>query len=315
MSLKNLVNKVRKNKITPTGQLDKFDDKKAFSVLEYNLHLKSPTDKQLLSILEDLTDTIRNNPKGLTDKQKKAFILAFYRLAFAQESRAKGVFHPSEIAQETNMCKRKMYFQLGRVPVDATYVNFTSDNRMMRLVDLGTIMHLYVQENLDRLGVLKDFEVPVSSPKYGVEGKMDGIISFIGSDDYGNYYDEEDMVLEIKTINDYGFKALRKPKPEHIKQASIYGAFLGLKRICFVYYNKNNSDLKIFVEDIDFAYVDGFKSLAKGVIQSYNKELRRTRSKLVSNHDNIPKKICRNRTTKRAMECAFADYCFKHKCN
>jgi len=313
MSLKNLVNKVRKSQIKSNTPLDKFDDQKAFSGLDYNLHLKSPTDAELLSLLEGFTSIIKSNPNGLTDKQKKAFILAFYRLAFAQESRAKGVFHPSEIAQEDNMCRRKMYFQLGRVPVDATYVNFTSDNRMMRLVDLGTLVHLYIQENLDRLGVLKDFEVPVSSPKYGIEGKMDGIIEFIGNDDYGKYYDAEDMVLEIKTINDYGFKALRRPKPEHIRQASIYGYFLGLKRICFVYYNKNNSDLKIYVVDIDFAYVEDFKLLAKGVIQNYNGELRSTRTKDVSKHVNIPKKVCRNRTSKRAMECAFADYCFKHQ--
>lgn len=312
MSLKNLVRKAKKSQVN-TSQATVETDKPAFASLEYNLPFITPPDADILTLLEGFADTIKQNGNQLKEADKKAFILAFYRLAFSQEARAKGCFHPSEISTETNLCHRKLYFQKGEVKKDATYVNFTSDNRMMRLVDLGTMVHLYMQENLARGGVLIDYEVDVDAPEYGIKGKMDGKVEFVGTDDYGVYYDPEIMALEVKTINDYGFRALRKPKPEHIKQASIYGYFLGLKRIVFVYYNKNNSDLKIFVEDVDIDYVEGFKVLASSIIKSFNKNMRLHRTSDVAKHKDIPKKVCRSRTSTRAMECPFADYCFKHQ--
>jgi len=246
-----------------------------------------------------------------TETDKKRLILAFYRLAFSQDARAKGVFHPSEISTETQVCERKMYFQKAEVSQDATYVSFTADNRMMRLCDLGTMVHLYVQDNLDRSGILKDFEVPVSAPDLGIEGKADGLFDFYGLDDLGNFYEPEEMVLEVKTINDYAFKYLRKAKDEHLKQASIYGAILNKKRICFLYYNKNTSEHKTFVQEVDFKYFEWFKELASGVIKLYNSNVRQTRSKDVNLHNAIPTRICHDRTNQRAMSCAFADYCFK----
>jgi len=183
----------------------------------------------------------------------------------------------------------------------------------MRLVDLGTLLHLYTQENLERSGILTDFETIVHSEEYGIKGKMDGLISFVGYDDYGQYYDKEIMGLEFKSINEFGFKALRRPKPEHLKQASIYGYFSNLKRMVFLYYNKNNSELKIYVENVDVAYVESFKLLGGSIVKAYDKNRRKHRTTDVEKHVDIPKKVCRNRTVVRAMECAFADYCFKHK--
>lgn len=311
MSLKNLVNKAKKSTLQPQNKA--VDDSRiAFAGVTYDLPFRTPKDEDLLKLLEGMTETIKKSGNNLTGEQKKALLLSFYRLAFSQDARAGGVFHPSEIATQTNICHRKLYFQKGRVPTDATYVNFTSDNRMMRLCDLGTMMHLYVQENLERVGILKDFEVDVDAPAYGIKGKMDGLVEFVGTDDYGMYYEPQEMALEIKTINSYGFKWLRSPKPEHIKQASIYGHFLGLKKIVFVYYDKNTSELKIFVEPVDDEYVEGFKVLASNIIKIWNTNIRKHRTKKVIDHENIPKKVCKNRTTNRAMECAFADFCFKH---
>ena len=310
MSLKSLVNKAKKSQIKTDNA--KVTDKPAFASINFNLPFITPPDNEILTILQHYIDLIRTNG-ALSPSDKKALILSTYRLAFSQEPRAGGCFHPSEISTETNICQRKMYFQKGSVKKDATFVNFTSDNRMMRLVDLGTMMHLYIQENLDRAGVLLDFEVEIDAPEYGIMGKMDGKVEFVGQDDYGDYYEPEVMALEVKTINEYGFKALRKPKDEHKKQASIYGHFLGLKRILFLYYNKNTSDIKLYVEKVDDDYVEGFKLLAGNIIKMFNRNVRTHRTSDVSYHEDIPKKVCNARTNNRAMDCPFADYCFNNK--
>lgn len=317
MSLKNLVSKVKKIQTvnapsTGGGAVNSGSGLRAFGALDYNLNLITPDTEALKSTLQGFLDSMETTKGKLSDKDKKRLLLMAFRLAYSQDERATGCFHPSEISQEERMCRRKMYFQKGRVAKDATYVNFTSDNRMMRLVDLGTLLHLYVQENLDRLGVLIDFEVAIQSPEHGVSGSMDGAIHFAGEDDWNKFYDE-DMALEIKSINDNGFRNLRGPKPEHVRQASIYGSFLGYKNVCYIYYNKNNSELKIYAVAVDTQYVEDFKELAKGVIQEFTMESRKQRTQNVSKHKTIPAKICSNRTTGRAMECAFADYCFKHK--
>tara|TARA_Y100000034_G_scaffold29728_1_gene36197 strand:+ start:67563 stop:68510 length:948 start_codon:yes stop_codon:yes gene_type:complete len=313
MSLKNLVNKARTVRNAHNiGQARGAKLSNNFNALTYDLNHRMPSKDEIKSILTGLLDDLNAHDGELTTEYKNRLILASFRLAFSQDARAVGCFHPSEISREENPCKRKMYFQYGRVKKDATYVNFTADNRMMRLVDLGSLVHLYIQENLDRLSVLSGFELDVISKKYGITGKMDGAIHFSGLDDLNEFYNE-DMALEIKTINDYGFRALREAKKDHRRQASIYGGILGYKNICFIYYNKNNSELKVYVHPVDIDYVNYFKGLADDVITRFKQNKLKNRSSDVSKHSNIFTKICKNRTNKRAMDCEYADFCFNHK--
>lgn len=319
MSLKNLVNNAkRKTSGHQLGNINVLGDpneKPSFIGLDYQLTTRQPTQGEIKQTLYTIIDIIEANEQAgrdLTDDQKKKFLLIFYRLAFAQESRASGCFHPSEISTETTLCPRKMYFQRGSVPKDKSYIPFTAENRMQRLCDLGTMVHLYVQDNLERLNVLIDMESPVEDPSIGIKGKADGEIKFFGSDDLGKFYDE-DMLLEVKTINDYAFKALRKPKPEHIKQASLYGGVKKYKNICFLYYNKNTSEHKVFVAPVDQKYFDDFSIFAKNLIGLFNKNAREARSSNVEDHKTIPEKICSGITVQRAMDCAYRDYCFNCK--
>ena len=312
MSLKDLVNNARKTQLgrskAKTGGNNAGKD---FNTIEYNLNFRTPKRDDLKTILQGILSTLESGTGEIDTTTMKPIIMQFYRLALSQDARAQGVFHPSEISTEgANICTRKMYYQKGRVKKDATYVNFTNDNRMMRLVDLGTMLHLYLQENLDRAGVLKDFEVDVVAPEYGITGKMDGVVEFMGEDDLGVFYDKEDMALEIKSINEYGFKALRRAKPDHLKQATIYGGTLGYKRILFLYINKNTSAIKLFVHDIDQKYLKEIQTLTGGIVQLFNKNARAARSKDVAKHSNIPNRVCQNALTKRAMDCYFKDYCF-----
>lgn len=280
----------------------------AFLGANYSLFDAHIRDEDLAKLLRIFTEYLE---KGIDDQQRKKMIMLFWRVATGPAKRIGGVFHPSEFSNDPNPCKRKMYYQKGSVPVDRTFIKFTAENRMERLVNLGTLLHLYVQENLQRAGILKDFEVPVNLPDYGIAGTTDGIVTFVGQDDLGIFYSEEDMLLEVKSINDNGFRQLRKPKPEHVKQASIYAHLLGYKRIVFLYYGKNDSDLKIYVMDVDEKYVLGFLNMAREVVLAYNSELRRTRTTDVKQHE-IFGRVCSSRTTERAMACPHADFCFKN---
>lgn len=311
MSIKNLVNQAKKATVKSANPTSG-STVPTFQSLTYGIHYLTPPTDHLRALLTDFLALLDKTPEP-TDKDKKKLLLAFYRLAFSQDARVRGAFHPSEISTQTQVCERRMYFQKAQVKEDATYVSFTADNRMMRLCDLGTMVHLYVQENLDRIGILKDFEVEVLAPEYGVAGKADGLVEFHGVDDLGEFYDAEEMVLEVKTINDYAFKYLRGAKAEHLKQASIYGGVLKKKRICFLYYNKNTSEHKIYVHDVDYKYFDWFKELASGVIKLYNSNVRKVRSKDINLHETIPTRICHSRTNQRAIDCSFADTCFTLK--
>lgn len=313
MALKDLLKRVTANVvIDESGKVQ--TGRQTFRGVTYGLTTLQPKQSDLRAILQKIINTIDGNISGgldeLTDQQKKEFLLIFYQLAFAQESRATGCFHPSEISIETSWCHRKMYYQKARAPKDPGFMSFTEkDNRMQRLCDLGTLKHLYVQANLRNAGILIDLESPVSDPRIGIEGKADGEVNFFGDDDLGNFYDEP-MILEVKTINGFGFNKLRKPKPEHIKQASIYGAILKYKHICFLYYNKDNSELKVYVAKVDYHYFESFEIVAEEIVRMYNMNVRRTRSTDISKH-NVPKGVCGNMTNARAMECPYRDRCFK----
>jgi hypothetical protein len=273
--------------------------------VKYTLMYEDYSDADLLYTLKELVWLIE---KGIDRHKRNQLVLKCLDLAFHKAPRARGAFHPSEISTEAIICKRKMYFQYADAPVDKLYMREAeTNNQLQRLFDLGTFVHLYMQNGLWRAGILEDFEVPISAPEFGIEGAADGIVNLLVEGVM------QRLGLEIKTINSFLFKGLVRPKDEHIKQASIYFSFLGLKKVLFIYYNKDTSEFKEFVADVDEAYVDGFKQLAKEIITMHFSNVRSTRSTDVEHHTLPPRNCCAKRTDKRAMGCPFADTCFKLK--
>lgn len=305
--LKGLVGRARTNKAVAENLCSSSDGLLTMKAVDYLL-----SDEVYLNdadLTKKMAQLISDFSTGKVDRKK--IILECYRIAFSQEPRAVGCFHPSEISTDPNPCMRKMYFQKASIPRDKSFIPFTADNRMQRLVDLGSLVHLFIQENLDRVKLLEDFETVVSKPEFGIAGKTDGIVEFSGFDDLGAFFKPTRAILEIKTINDNGYRQLRKPKPEHIKQASIYGNSLGLKFILFLYYNKNNSDIKLYMHPVDEKYAEWFEELGGSIVTLYNSNVRISRSHDITKHQDVPMKLCQNRAVERAINCPFADYCFK----
>jgi len=98
-----------------------------------------------------------------------------------------------------------------------------------------------LQNLLDRMGVLKAREIPLEDTVLRIEGHADGIVA-LGSKDY---------VLEIKSINEYGFIALRDAKPEHKEQVNLYMHCLKIPRAFILYENKNRQEWKEYMIPFD----------------------------------------------------------------
>lgn len=107
-------------------------------------------------------------------------------------------------------CPRANYF--GRV---LPHVEQTIDPRLRRIFENGDRVHERLQGYLEDMGRMMMSEIPVIDDDYLIQGHSDGAITI------GKKLDEI-AVLEIKSINDAGWTALKSEKPEHRRQAMVY---------------------------------------------------------------------------------------------
>ena len=119
--------------------------------------------------------------------------------------RAIDVNAPSQVGN----CMRSRYYARTNAPRDFDSINA----RTRRIFDNGTKTHERIQEYLHEQGMLLMDEVPVHNYEYNIQGHTDGVLKLSPA---------EKGILEIKSINDEGFKNLHDAKPEHKKQGLIY---------------------------------------------------------------------------------------------
>lgn len=135
------------------------------------------------------------------------------------------------------------------------------------------------------------FEVEKIDPSTGVGGSNDGFIY------WGNDY----AILEVKTANEWSYKAIIKrgqPDIKHIAQAQIYMHLHGYKRALVWYYNKNTSEQKTFWLDYDAGFVQSLLDKARAY-REYHKS------------KTMPARMCSDHRCPRAKECPVKTICFK----
>lgn len=200
--------------------------------------------------------------------------------------------HPSELL---GACNRALYYRLKKVPRSNTSSRI--DAKTMRIFDLGSMVHKYIQTLLLRAGVLKKAEVGFFNAKLRLIGHADGLLYFSISNGEGIR-----AILEIKTINSFGFQKLMKqgkPNDYHVYQASIYAKELNADTIVFLYFNKDTSDIIDFVvHKKDFAE---YQQDAYDKVQRINDAV---------DNDLIPPRICKDATDSVALECVYCNHCF-----
>ena len=144
-----------------------------------------------------------------------------------------GVFYPSSLG---NPCDRYLYLAYnGLMPA------MDVKPKLQRVFDTGGSFEERVENYLTKADLLKDREVPAKFDDPPLSGRIDFIIKGVN---------DQDTILELKTINAAGFEKLQVPKPEHIIQVQLYlniaDESVSADTAYILYENKNTQDLKSF---------------------------------------------------------------------
>jgi hypothetical protein len=133
--------------------------------------------------------------------------------------------HPSEFS--TTDCDRQIAYgllgtqEIGRIPAN-----------LRRIFDVGHVFHDVIQKALSE--TLEGFqpEVPIRIEDLRIRGSCDGGWGKTG--------------FEIKSIGRKGFGKLSGAKPEHQRQATIYGIALSMDEILYLYANKETGQIAAY---------------------------------------------------------------------
>ena len=208
-----------------------------------------------------VTAVKRSDAALITDVETQVFNLEGAYVEWVdsekQDDRS-GVFHPSAVG----MCaRRNVYEFIGTPRIKAAK---TADLETFRM---GHAVHHIVQTilaDLDKILRPKGIEYtfypeipfdPATDTLYhdlGIGGTTDGLLELhhtkLGWRQRG--------VVEIKSIKDKLYNDLRKPKPDHRMQANLYAFRFDTPIVWFWYYNKNNSERKVYTQVADDAALD-----------------------------------------------------------
>ena len=158
-----------------------------------------------------------------------------------------GWVHASEAG---NPCARVIAaqllgFELPREPIDP---------RLSRIFENGTYMHLRYYNYFLSLPAPFEPQVAVVLKRWPIIGEADVIV----------YHPEMgNQIIELKSINDHGFKILKKPQENHGNQVNVYlGLAPSTQKGNFIagqvwYENKNNQDIKAYPHEFNSEPFEG----------------------------------------------------------
>ena len=225
-----------------------------------------------------------------------------------------GYFHPSGLSD----CARKeVYEKLG-------FKRGSPSPKLVRVFNNGTYVHNRIQTYLGDMGILKGnwqcpecterwwgfkyvnsgckcsskdkpepryLEVPIEDEVLKMRGHGDGIIVLNG----------QDYLLEIKSINENGFKNLTGPMDKHRVQANLYMKNRGLKAVVFLYECKNDQLLKEYIVDYD------------PVLNTQYELVMRTALEGLKSHV-LPERVCKVPADGKKRWCEVCELCFSELC-
>lgn len=206
---------------------------------------------------------------------------------YAEGSRDSRKIHPSSLRYE---CERKMFYLLKGVAY-SDRVHNDIDGRLQMIFDQGHWFHSYIQAILKEAGILIQSEVPIVDKEKHISGRMDGLIHWNG----------EDMALEVKTMNSFRFRIGKlAPFEDNEYQAGTYASRMeGVKKICYLYFNKDTSEIAIHI-----------KPIKKKLVRLSNEKINDINRALLA--DTVPERThCSKKSDESALSCPFRSVCFK----
>jgi len=181
--------------------------------------------------IKQLNQQVETKTRSRTSNQDKWLLKMFEdKLGYQQNSSRVGVFYPSMLGNE---CDRYLYLAFrGKLPQQEIA------STTQRIFDTGSSLEDRMTKYFEQMGILKGREIVVKSDSPPISGRADFLLT---------HEEHQEIVLELKSINDKGFKNLySKPKPEHALQLQIYLQLLDKAYGIVLYENKNDQKLKAF---------------------------------------------------------------------
>ncbi len=168
-------------------------------------------------------------------------------------------------------CPRKLWYGFRWV------YHKKHEGRQQRLFNRGHLEEARFVSWLRGAGFIvseySDFASKTQHNVWGVDGHFggaaDGIVQFPAS-----YGISENFLLEFKTqgtgagFTDLVKKGLKKEKPKHYGQVCVYGRKLGLRYVLYLVINKNDDDIHVEVEELDWNLADSLEKKAERIIKS-----------------------------------------------
>ena len=141
-----------------------------------------------------------------------------------------GMFYPSIVSSP---CDRYVYLAFnGLMPPNPIAAN------VRRIFDCGDYLGYRFSKYFKDMGMLVAEEQPTKLASPPISGRYDFLIQH---EVYGQ------TIVELKSINDKGFKALiTAPKTDHYLQLQIYLNILNIEHGIVLYENKNDQQIKCF---------------------------------------------------------------------
>ena len=181
--------------------------------------------------IRQLNEQVETKTRSRTSNQDKWLLKMFEdNLGYQQSNSRVGVFYPSMLG---NDCDRYLYLAFRGLLPQQEIASTTQS-----IFDTGSSLEDRMAKYFEKMRILKGRELSVKCDSPPISGRVDFLLVH---DEY------KDVVLELKSINDKGFKNLySKPKPEHTVQLQIYLQLMDRPYGIVLYENKNDQKLKAF---------------------------------------------------------------------
>ena len=184
----------------------------------------------------------KQNDEIIDTKKLIATIESGYLVNNGEEFRQKKSFSPSTLVWGNGACPRYWYLAFSGA-------NFIQDNSAYSVANMksGTDAHARIQKAITDAGIMVEEERPIRCSDPPIFGFADGIIQ----------WEEEQPVLEIKTMKEESFAYRRHAKPPnyHLMQLLLYMKILNKKLGILLYESKNSHELHAIPVEVKEEYV------------------------------------------------------------
>ena len=180
---------------------------------------------------------------------------------------------------DAGKCSRQIFFKFKNVPREPM------EARMLRVFEHGEYLHRNIFNILYRLKIGITTEVNIPNKEI-ISGRADAIICV----------NNENYVLDIKSMNSMVFRKLTEPKVENVYQLQLYLYYFNIKKGILLYIDKDQQEIKEFVVDYD-------KNIAQSLIANFTN----LKSKIES--DIIPLRLASYPVDWQCRYCQFKEIC------